>query len=678
LRRTFPLKVKPVAPCTGEHEETAAISKQALPESNRRARTSMAMVGLAISMGAYSMPLPNQRDGAIAAEPTVGEATNPIVPSPLEIAAISPETESAHSPSSSSSQSVGIRHTVQEGQTLWTVARFYGVDAATIASTNNISLDTVLRVGQRLVIPTDTRLAQTVETTDAPVVAPRYYGPVPGRSASPVVSRPVQDPTLKARQEQALEVLKQKRESLKARLSSPEPSTEDVSVQEVPLASKQAQTIQPVPTVLSQVQKPQSKPAVPTVLAPSSSQLAYNPLEHDQGSSESSTSHRVVGGETVATIARAYGVSVSDLIRANRISNPNYIFVDQVLVIPGVRPIAGRQEYRGAIAAIPKPSSSASLASPLPVTATTKVAASSLAGSAQPQSSEATSRLLQYNHVETLKSEIDQLRERYRGGVANPQVPVRQERVQQEHVQQERKAGAKPAQPTAVASSSAIQSDKVNPEFNPERYSTLKAQFREKLNQVRARQVEQTNAPSSIAPQIKPRPQVVAAAPLGSENYDPLVQSKIGQSVAPELPPLGSGSEYLPGAPGAPMAGYTWPTKGVLTSGFGWRWGRMHKGIDIAGPVGTPIVAAASGVVTYAGWNSGGYGYLVEIQHPDGSMTLYGHNNRILVQVGQQVAQGQQVSEMGSTGYSTGPHLHFEVHPSGKGAVNPIAFLPRS
>jgi murein DD-endopeptidase MepM/ murein hydrolase activator NlpD len=103
----------------------------------------------------------------------------------------------------------------------------------------------------------------------------------------------------------------------------------------------------------------------------------------------------------------------------------------------------------------------------------------------------------------------------------------------------------------------------------------------------------------------------------------------------------------------------------------------MHRGIDIAAPVGTPIFAAAAGVVISAGWNSGGYGYLVKIQHSDGSVTLYAHNNRIVVREGQTVAQGQQIADMGSTGYSTGPHSHFEVHRPGQGAVNPTAYLPR-
>jgi murein DD-endopeptidase MepM/ murein hydrolase activator NlpD len=120
---------------------------------------------------------------------------------------------------------------------------------------------------------------------------------------------------------------------------------------------------------------------------------------------------------------------------------------------------------------------------------------------------------------------------------------------------------------------------------------------------------------------------------------------------------------------------YIMPTQGILTSGYGWRWGRMHKGIDIAGPVGTPIMAAADGVVVTAGWNSGGYGYLVKIQHPDNSLTLYAHNSKILIAPGDTVRQGQTIALMGSTGYSTGPHLHFEIHPPGKGAVNPLAYF---
>jgi murein DD-endopeptidase MepM/ murein hydrolase activator NlpD len=121
---------------------------------------------------------------------------------------------------------------------------------------------------------------------------------------------------------------------------------------------------------------------------------------------------------------------------------------------------------------------------------------------------------------------------------------------------------------------------------------------------------------------------------------------------------------------------WIWPTKGVFTSGYGWRWGRMHKGIDIANNVGTPILAARGGQVIAAGWNEGGYGYLVEIRHDDGSLSRYAHNSQILVRSGDMVSQGSVISLMGSTGRSTGPHLHFEILPAGRGAVNPLQFLP--
>ncbi len=129
-------------------------------------------------------------------------------------------------------------------------------------------------------------------------------------------------------------------------------------------------------------------------------------------------------------------------------------------------------------------------------------------------------------------------------------------------------------------------------------------------------------------------------------------------------------------SPGTTTIGFSWPAAGKLTSRFGRRWGRMHKGIDIAGPVGTPINAAADGTVISAGWNSGGYGNLVELRHSDGTTTRYGHNSRLSVSVGQTVRQGQQLAEMGSTGHSTGSHVHFEIRPTGGSAVNPIAHLP--
>ncbi|MGG6237207.1 peptidoglycan DD-metalloendopeptidase family protein [Nodosilinea sp. AN01ver1] len=187
---------------------------------------------------------------------------------------------------------------------------------------------------------------------------------------------------------------------------------------------------------------------------------------------------------------------------------------------------------------------------------------------------------------------------------------------------------------------------------------------------------EQPAQVDTVRPESEAIPsQLLAAAPLGADAYRVAPNLPVGQTVTPNMPMMPGADQFLPEAPSI-SNGFVWPTQGVFTSGYGWRWGRMHRGIDIAGPVGTPVVAAASGVVVRSGWNSGGYGNLVDIRHADGSMTRYAHNSRLLVREGQQVSQGQQISEMGSTGYSTGPHLHFEIHPANSGAVNPMAYLP--
>nr|WP_277882954.1 M23 family metallopeptidase [Paracoccus salsus] len=109
------------------------------------------------------------------------------------------------------------------------------------------------------------------------------------------------------------------------------------------------------------------------------------------------------------------------------------------------------------------------------------------------------------------------------------------------------------------------------------------------------------------------------------------------------------------------------------TSGFGRRWGRMHEGVDMAGPVGTPIYAPGDGVVSFAGRQSG-YGNLIKIQHELGVETRYGHLSRIRVKSGQRVSQGDLIGDMGNTGRSTGPHLHYEVRMKGR-AVDPMSFI---
>ncbi len=125
---------------------------------------------------------------------------------------------------------------------------------------------------------------------------------------------------------------------------------------------------------------------------------------------------------------------------------------------------------------------------------------------------------------------------------------------------------------------------------------------------------------------------------------------------------------------------HKWPltTQGIVTSTFGVRHlvGAsldFHQGIDIAATVGTPIVASQDGVITYADW-LGVYGQVVFVSHLDGSETRYAHMSHILVSKGQQITQGEKLGEVGNTGFTTGPHLHFEVRIDGK-AVNPTDYL---
>lgn len=114
-------------------------------------------------------------------------------------------------------------------------------------------------------------------------------------------------------------------------------------------------------------------------------------------------------------------------------------------------------------------------------------------------------------------------------------------------------------------------------------------------------------------------------------------------------------------------------TGGTLTSGFKWRWGRMHKGIDWATPVGTAVRASCGGTVVSAGW-SNGYGYCITLRHPDGRQTRYAHLSKILVSTGQKVEQNERIALSGNTGRSTGPHVHFEILINGV-QVNPLQYL---
>jgi len=151
------------------------------------------------------------------------------------------------------------------------------------------------------------------------------------------------------------------------------------------------------------------------------------------------------------------------------------------------------------------------------------------------------------------------------------------------------------------------------------------------------------------------------------------LRAQIAQEIAEA-----TGGVMLPAGPmpSPSAAGLIWPVEGTLTSGFGYRWGRMHEGIDISVPEGTPIRAAADGTVILeqSEYESGGYGNYTCVDHGGGLSTCYAHQSSFAASVGASVSQGDVIGYSGNTGHSTGPHLHFEVRINGA-PTDPLGYL---
>lgn len=721
---------------------SARSQRQELSGGNRKARTSAAMLGLALSMGASGV-LFHRDSEAVAAEPITAEPAFSASPMPQAVSS--------------------TRHIVREGQTLWQIAQEHQVDISALAAINGLSPDALLPVGTALQVPAKAEAEVVAEVPAEPVkpqddsVGKAVEKLLPERTDdNSSLSRYEQtDERLKTAQDESLANLRQSSDELNSALagvrttssvdsassletlapsslraavvipeadtssvvlnqaaplsetaSADEPATpesqhlsnyrDDVAlnsvappsdqvtvnsaenvetIAEVPVSFRSLQDsadVDDLPSVLPQIQVDQPllrASADPSSVAGESIQVATSSTsaaESQIPGAAAQRSYQIQPGDTLNRIAREYGVTREQLISANNISNPNVILAGATLIIPGNPEefsvslketeapveVAASRNVTNLINRSSQVSSEAETTSVSMEVAAIHQQRSVESVSNNSYDSEANDSISPY--AARLLEEIREMRSR-QAERAELSVPEPESASVQDNGQSEtgvQIAAIAPAQSDYALPESVVApaDEPVNPEFE---------------RQVRSENSEAENGTTDN--------QLIAAAPVGSESYAPLAQPVSGQMVSPELPSLPGADEYLPEAI---SNGYIWPAQGVLTSGYGWRWGRMHKGIDVAAPVGTPIYAAASGVVERSGWNSGGYGNLVDIRHPDGSLTRYAHNSRLLVSAGQRVRQGEQIAEMGSTGYSTGPHVHFEIHLPNQGATNPMAYLP--
>lgn len=181
----------------------------------------------------------------------------------------------------------------------------------------------------------------------------------------------------------------------------------------------------------------------------------------------------------------------------------------------------------------------------------------------------------------------------------------------------------------------------------------------------------------SIAKKYDSEAQAIVDFPFNTFSNDETFELAIGQTiivpdgVMPSVQTTARARQMTPNAGAVTASGlFVWPTQGVITQRFSW----YHPGIDIANPSGPLCMAADSGRVIYAGWDTTGYGNMVLVDHGNGYKTRYGHLSQIMVVSGQTIGRGQAVGKMGSTGHSTGTHLHFEIYLNGV-RVNPLSYL---
>ncbi|OKH52041.1 hypothetical protein NIES2101_16400 [Calothrix sp. HK-06] len=734
MKRVLKSKVK--ANLENNSSEDATVDSLNLPSQkvNRRKRTSAAMIGLAISMGAGSLFVTRQSDQALAAEPVGNQNTASVIPAAGDTGVKLATTNQMGSTSAVSNVSApenpvpvveptAISQVPGLGAKLQIAAsrsdQFApNASSFTKATTEHNSVSDVQTANKGQRIGNAIARVQAKNLAQAPV--PTSYGITNGTVAqSPTANTQTLssftnsnnsgdvDAQLKAQQEFAINKLQQKSDRLRNSLNKLRFSDEKVSQQNQTVGESQQ----------SQYTATNSSESA----TPNNASVAEMP-NSVVGAVVASASkvYKVKSGDTLAVIASSNGTSVNEIIKANGIQNPNDLKINQKLNIPvanvpttSATPSVTASNQKAPVAsnvAIPTPARLGTVISndtvapvvvPTPV-ATTEAStvqedstpidlqANGVGGETAPkvfaemQQRNVTSKQAKQDRgLRSLQAEIERLREKYRAQQSGSQVPT-QANLNNVSV------------PVPTYTPNAVTVPSIPAATRPNNIAIPVPTVRPNTIAI------PIPVPTPMAPNFSAEPVKSEWSVRNTRNNNrlsvPPVPTTVnaseslgnmrGVTVSPQLPPLAAVDRYLPRAidentppiaPGAPGVGNTafiWPAKGVLTSGYGWRWGRMHRGVDVANSVGTPVYAAASGVIEKSSWNNGGYGNLVEVRHADGSMTRYGHNSKLIAQVGQQVKQGDIIALMGSTGFSTGPHTHFEIHPSGKGAVNPIAFLP--
>ena len=580
---------------------------------------SAAMLGLALSVGASGALVSGTEASAAVSSPAPTETTKAFS-SNSKVSA--DETARAYE---SSQAEVVAYHTVESGESLWQIAQHHRVGLRDLKFANELPPETAIRVGQILRVPGANKALQVSEPIEADSSAQITFESV--SSSEPV---------------------------LLAQTVEEEVSTEAQALNHGTVADEQGGQI----SAFEITERPTAQIEIADASTPTDSAPVVTALAANQAN-QSFSSYQIQAGDTLASIASSLGTTTQDIIDANGLTNPNVIITGSTLRVPASsgQPIAAKTDAR--------PS-----------------------GIRSNISSPASGRLA---HLQSTAYQPDSARILTELRSATPAMPasVGGETVTEQDVISSAATGEQDADPfvanlledVEAVRETAVTVSEVSQVETRQNIARTRGSDRPSLlaRSERGQTSEPAAASESVAispsPATTASPDLLAAAPISPSAYTPAQRPSAGQVVSPDMPILPEAGEFLPEAPEY-FDGYIWPAQGTVTSGYGWRWGRMHRGVDVAGPVGTPIVAAAMGVVEQAGWNSGGYGNMVEIRHPDGSLTRYAHNNRLNVSAGQTVRQGQQIAEMGSTGYSTGPHLHFEVHMNGQGAVNPVAYLP--